>query len=332
MNILLFLKNLQGRGVSKVYLNLAKALKKFGHNPIIVLRENIIEFEIPDIDIFIFDKNTTLATDNLIKERNIDFIISNNVSYLEKIKNLDKNRIFYTVHMLWSKRIFKNLRLKKLFQLKKEYKDKNIIAVSNAVKNDLLNKIRIKPKKIEVIYDIFDFEEIEQKSKEFEINNKYILHVGAFSKEKNHKLLLDLYSKLDTDLELWLIGKGKLEKKIKDYAKKLRIDKKVKFLGFKKNPYPYIRNAKILLITSTDEALPGTAIESLYLNTPVISTDNGGIREILDSKYISNDKTTLIKLINETINKPYKIDKNQIKSKFGFDIIQQYEKIWSNYE
>jgi len=327
-NILLFLKNLKGRGVSKVYLNLAKAFNFYGYNTFIVIRENIIEFDTAGLNITVFEKDITQKVDNFIIEKKIDFIISNNVNFLENIKNLSQNNIYYTVHMLWSKRIFKNLRFKKLWQLKKEYKNKNVIAVSQAVKEDLLKKIKIKPKKIEVIYDIFDFDDIDIKSKEFlPKENNYILNIGAFSKEKNHKLLLKVYKDLNTDLDLFLIGKGKLENKIKNYAKKLGIAHKVKFLGFKTNPYPYIKNARLILLTSNDEALPGVAIEGLYLNTPVVSSDSKGIREILTNelkKFISKNKSELIKNTKIALQNYPTINKNIIKQKFGFDIIQKY--------
>jgi len=327
-NILLFLKNLKGRGVSKVYLNLAKALVLNGYTTYIVIRENIIDFDTDGLNIIIFENNITQNIDNFILEKNIEFIISNNVKLLENIKNLPQDKIYYSVHMLWGERIFKNLRFKKLWELKKEYKNKNVIAISEAVKNDLLKKIKIKPKRIEIIYDMFDFDDIQNKSTEFVPNeNNYILNIGAFSKEKNHKLLLEVYKNLNTNMDLVLIGKGKLENKIKNYAKKLGIETKVKFLGFQKNPYPYIKNAKLMLLTSKDEGLPGTAIESLYLNTPVVSSDSKGIRDILTdelSQFICKNKNELIQKTTIALKNYPIINQSEIKQKFGFDIIQKY--------
>jgi len=208
--------------------------------------------------------------------------------------------------MLWSTRIFKNLRFKKLFELKKEYKNKNIIVGSHAVKNDLLNKIKIKPNSIQVIHDALDFKAIKELShQKIDIDSNYIVNVGAFSKEKNHKLLLETFKALDTDLDLFLIGDGKLKNSIQKLAKKLKIDEKVKFLGWQSNPYPYIKNAKLTLLTSTNEGLPGVAIESLVLKTPLVSYDSIGIREILTNElsyYIAQDKSSLIQKTKEALN------------------------------
>ena len=331
MNILLFLKNLQGRGVSKVYLNLAKGFHRYGHSVTIVIRENIIDFQ-TDTEVIVFTKDITKNVDKLIKDKKIDFIISNNVKYLEGIKNIDSNKILYTIHMLWGSRVIKQLRFKKWLELKREYKNKYIIVDSNAVKDDLLNKIKIKPKKIQVIPDIFDYEEIYKKSKEYKPQYKnYLLHIGAFSKEKNHKLLLKTYAKLNCKYELVLIGNGKLFNDIKKLAKKLKIDNKVHFLGFVKNPYPYIKNAKLLIMTSDNEGLPGVAIESMLLNTPVVSTDSIGIRDILidEFKEFITNKEELADKIKSALNYYPKIDTDKFKKRFSFEIIKEYERIFN---
>ena len=334
-NILLFLKNLKNRGVSKVYINLAYELKRKGYNVHIVIREHIIDFDTKDLNIIIFDKNITSKVDSFIKEKKIDFIISNNVSYLTNLKNISQEKIYYSVHMLWGERIFKNLRFRKLFELKREYTNKNVIAVSKAVKKDLLERIKIKPKKIKVIYDVFDFREIEEKSVEkIEIDNEYILNVGAFSKEKNHKLLIDIFKDLKLDLKLVLIGSGKLENKIRNYVKKKNLENKVIFLGFKQNPYPYIKNAKLTLLTSTNEALPGVAIESLYLNTPVVSTDSIGIREILTDdlkNFIGYKKSDLIEKIYLALENYPLIYKEKLIQKFNKIPVDEYISLIEGY-
>jgi glycosyltransferase involved in cell wall biosynthesis len=328
MNVMLFIKNLQGRGVSKVYINIAKGLKKHGYNPFIVLRENNIEVETYDLSISVINNDFTKNLENFISQNKIDFIISNNVKYLQNIANFPQSNIFYTVNMLWGERIFKQFRFIKLLQLRKEYYNKNIIASSNAVKNDLIEKLKIKPKKIEVIYDVFDFEEIEKKSNEFvpDIQN-YILFIGAFGKEKNPLLLLKTYKKLNTDLKLLIIGKGKLENKMKKYIKKHNLQSKVKFLDFQKNPYPYIKHAKLTLLTSSNEALHGVAVESLYLNTPVVSTDSKGIRDVLTGElkyFIANSQTDLLLKTKKALKHYPEINKEKIKEKFGFNLINKY--------
>ena len=332
MNILLFIKNLQGRGVSKVYLNLAKLLQSGGYNVYFVIRQNIVEFDTSFLNnFFIISENITTNLDNLIEKKKIDYIISNNVEYCQKLSNISQNKIFYSVHMLWGERLFKQLRFKKIWQLQKEYKNKNIIAISNAVKDDLLNKIKVKPKRVDVIYDYFDFDEIEKKSNEYKVNlDNYIVNVGAFSSEKNHKLLIETYKEIDSKYDLVLIGDGKLKAKIEKLVKKYNLESRVHFLGFLKNPYPYLKNAKLTLLSSKNESLHGVAVESLFLNTPVVSTDSKGVREVLTGDlnyFIAKDSKQLISLSQEALLKYPKID-NIYYNKFSKELLNSYNSLF----
>ena len=53
----------------------------------------------------------------------------------------------------------------------------------------------------------------------------------------------------------------------------LKLTDKVFFIGSVKNPYPYIKAAKFLVLCSLYEGLPTVLIEALILQTPIISTD-----------------------------------------------------------
>ncbi|HHH19372.1 MAG TPA: glycosyltransferase [Campylobacterales bacterium] len=287
MDIVLYLKNLQGRGVQKVYLNLAKGLQELGHHVHFVIRQNRIELDYRFLEHFyLFEENVTAHLDILLAQLDDPVLIANDVKTTLELKNIAPERIYHTVHMLWGERIFKQLRLLKWFELKRLYRDKQLIGVSEAVKEDLLHKVKIEPKSIEVIADGFDIEAIQALAQEpIDVQGDYILNIGALSREKNQKLLLESYAKLDTPLALVILGEGKLKASLEKLAHQLGIAERVHFLGFKPNPYPYIKHAKLVVSTSTNEALPGVAIESLILHTPVVSTDSLGIRSVLTGKF-----------------------------------------------
>ena len=57
----------------------------------------------------------------------------------------------------------------------------------------------------------------------------------------------------------------------------------VRMTGKKDNPYPYIKNADLLVCASFTEGYNLTVAEALVLGTPVLSTDCEGPREILDN-------------------------------------------------
>ena len=71
----------------------------------------------------------------------------------------------------------------------------------------------------------------------------------------------------------------------------------VHFLGFRQNPYPYMKAADLVAILSEYEGLALTVAESLVAGTPVISTRTGGVAEMLSDEYgwiIENDLLSIV--------------------------------------
>lgn len=109
------------------------------------------------------------------------------------------------------------------------------------------------------------------------------IHVGSFREQKNHHLLLTAFQQADLpDTELWLIGKGPLEDRIRQLAADLGILHKVRFLGFQANPYSFMARADCCVCTSHYEGFPNALLEALVCSLPIISVDcRYGPREIL---------------------------------------------------
>ena len=83
----------------------------------------------------------------------------------------------------------------------------------------------------------------------------------------------------------------------------------VVFGGFSDNPYPYIKNAKALVLTSDFEGLPTVLIEAIALGTPIITTNcSGGVLEIVDvnSKAVvkDNDPSAIAHAMNLVGERP----------------------------
>lgn len=85
------------------------------------------------------------------------------------------------------------------------------------------------------------------------------------------------------DIGLTIIGNGEDKTKIEDKISELNAGGYVKLAGEKKNPYPYIKNADLLVCSSYYEGYNLTVAEGLMLETPVLSTKCSGPIEILDN-------------------------------------------------
>lgn len=135
------------------------------------------------------------------------------------------------------------------------------------------------------IYNPFDFELIRAKAAKNlpkGVPENFFLVVAALSSRKRIDRLIKAIQKVDSDIELVILGGGDDENSLKRLTHDLGLADKVHFQGFSENPYAYISKAKALLLSSDSEGLPTVLIESLICSTPIISTNcPTGPREIL---------------------------------------------------
>jgi len=311
---------LRGGGAERVALTLHRGFKKLGVNSKVYVLSSKVDYEVGDEDVIVGAN---------INKINGDFIIAHMQDISEKVKGENVWHVIHTTptFRFKEKNFFSRLKHKKRF--KKIYNNKNIIAVSKGVKNDVLNLIT--PKNIKIIYNPFDFEEIRKKAEEkMDLDFEYIVNVGSLTKVKNQALLLKAFTKLDTDLHLVLLGKGNQENNLKKLAKSLGIEKRVHFLGWQSNPYKYIKNAKLFVLSSNVEGFGNVLVESLVLNTPVVSTNcPSGPNEILVgelSEFLAKvgDEEDLASKIQKALIKYPKI-KNEYIEKFNYlEIAKKY--------
>ena len=182
-------------------------------------------------------------------------------------------------------------------QLKKCNK---VICICNEMKENVIKEMPEIKGKLEMIYNPFDIEKIKKLSENiFELSekekklltDKYIIMVSRLElKMKDFFTLFKAYQKIllnSNDLKLYLLGEGPDRKKIEEEIKEMNLEDKILLLGMKKNPYPWIKNAKILIHSSKTEGLPTVLIEALILKKMIISTNcPTGPKEILgNGKY-----------------------------------------------
>lgn len=77
----------------------------------------------------------------------------------------------------------------------------------------------------------------------------------------------------EVDFRWYIIGDGPDLENLKIEQKNLKLDNYIIFEGYKHNPFPYIKNADIFVLTSSYEAQGMVLSESLLLGTPVITTN-----------------------------------------------------------
>jgi glycosyltransferase involved in cell wall biosynthesis len=163
----------------------------------------------------------------------------------------------------------------KYLRIKKKFNHKQLIALSQGIKDDLVNNLGCRENDITVINNPFDTDTIFNAAQEAGNlpPNPYMVYIAALIPRKRHKDLILAYKELDTDLDLVLVGKGPLEHELKSLVNELGLSDRIIFWGWDPNPYRLIKNARLSLLTSEAEGLPRVLIESLLLGVPVVSTD-----------------------------------------------------------
>ena len=227
----------------------------------------------------------------------LDFLhFTNPLNYNPRIKNF-----IVTIHDLaplhskeWVKDWSSSFYFKHLSNIIK--KSKAIIAVSDFTKRDILEKFKISPEKIFIIYEaaleIFkrkiDKDLLNQK---YKISEEYILSVGQLQPRKNLSRLIESYALLSEDLrkryQLVLIGKargseelGTLQRQIE----RLKVGDRLKLLGYvPEEDLPYLYSGAALFVyPSLFEGFGLPIIEALSCGTPTITSNISSLPEVIE--------------------------------------------------
>ena len=102
-----------------------------------------------------------------------------------------------------------------------------------------------------------------------------VVYFGRLIEQKNVSFLLESFAELAQrgDVHLTIIGTGDEEERLKEITRHLLIESRVTFLGFVSNPYPIIRRADVMALTSVWEGAPQVLVEAMVLGTAVVARD-----------------------------------------------------------
>lgn len=210
-------------------------------------------------------------------------------------------------------------------------RSKNVIVVSNSIVNEYVYTNKIKEKMV-VLPNPIDINEIREKANSYTCSDNYdLLYCGRFSPEKNPLLFVDIaekYLESNKNAKIAMIGEGPL----KDEVEKCLISRginQVSLLGFVANPYPIIKNSKVVCMPSIFEGFGLVAVEAMSLGVPIVCSGKGGLSEIVDSStgFICSDLDSYLSslelLEDDTVREKY--SKKCVEKAETFDNIEDYK-------
>jgi len=286
--VVLFNLDLIG-GAGKFIITLAQALQEFNVKTHIILLKEEIEYPLPskiELHILKSESSNKRLIAKALKRRleeigKIDIIFSNSTPSNWILSYLNLPNAYHIVHSVESKKYhgvsgaLKNT-LRKI-KYRRLYNAKRLITVSEGLRHYILEDLKAKPQSIQTIYNPFDIRTIRTLSKESlpEIPKEaYLVHIGRLDiSQKRHDLLLEAYKKASTPYKLYIVGEGEDRYKIKDMINQMGLSNSVILHGYSKNPYAWMRRAKLLILSSDFEGYGRVLTEALIVGTPAISTD-----------------------------------------------------------
>jgi glycosyltransferase involved in cell wall biosynthesis len=157
-----------------------------------------------------------------------------------------------------------------------------VVAVCEQARNNLIAAPFASREKIVCIYNAAQMQHRNGSKPPMKLGFT-LLHVGRLSPAKDQETLLKAFAiaKAKTpDLQLWIVGGGRLRQKLENLAREIGIASNVTFFGEQADVSPFLNAADLFILSSVTEGVPVSLLEALAASLPAVVTDVGGMSEV----------------------------------------------------
>ena len=355
LKVAMLMTNLDDLGVQRVVINLFNHFDKTKIEPTLILWKKEGKFAS-----FLVEGASVIETDHglmrprllfrliryfwIIRTIKPDLVLSfvpvTNVSYA-LIKLLLPRKIgFITCEHAFISRAFSTgeyrgafrLLYSALFRPTYNFLSDRLVMLATVGKKDAVDNWGVDERKIRVIYNPQDIEDLRRRSVEplddpwfNSANGPILIAAGRLTKQKGFDSLIRAFAILNqrTPCKLAILGRGELEQSLKDLASALGVYEHIRFLGFQNNPLKYIKNSTIFVLSSIWEAMPMIVAEAMAIGTPIVSfdcpsgpfemLDGGDCGFLVEDQNIETLALTLLDVLNNPQQAIYKAEKAIVK-------------------
>jgi L-malate glycosyltransferase len=217
---------------------------------------------------------------------------------------------------------------------------KFVFCVSRFFREQLIRRYRISKKNIRVLPNLVN--PIFFNPSDLPNGQYRVLVIGNFIEVKQHNLIIDAWKQINKNLHnalLTLIGEGPLQMELENKISKLNLNNSIVLVGrqSRENIKEHLKKSHLIVSCSKVETFGLSIAEAIAMGRPVVSTNSGGVLDIIDHKngvvLNSNSSDELADCIERVLHNLQKYDSksmsNKIKNSFGEEII--YKKLMSYY-
>lgn len=334
INILHIFISLPVGGAENLLLNTVKGLnpKKFKSIICCIAKKDSIGLEIESLGFSVYELNKlttggfdkTIVTDlqQLIATHDIQ-IVHTHLYHANLFGRLAAKKAsipaISSIHNTYPKRPKLRRRLINWYLSKSTH---TLIAGSQEIKNDIIHWDHVAENKVKLIPNTVDLNSStseltkEQARDALNIPKGSIVlgTLGRLEEQKGHYLLIDTINNLvlqGFNITLLLIGDGRLRSDLEKQTKQLGLSDCIQFLGVRRDIGDLFKAMDIYIMSSLWEGLSLSLLSAMAAELPVISTQVGGVDEVLgDSKYglvvPTEDVDSLTTAVKTLINNPSK--------------------------
>ena len=189
--------------------------------------------------------------------------------------------------------------------------------------------------KCEILYNVINVENLYKTIENEKVAYDYdICYLGRLAEVKNPLRTLKIMKScvdFNRNIKCALIGDGELMDSCQQYIVENKLEKNIELLGFQSCPHKFVKDAKVLLMSSINEGTPMCALEALALGVPLVSTKTDGMVDLIENDkngYLYDEDDQAIKFITKLIddkNMQQVIRKNCLEFSSNYNDIEKYK-------
>lgn len=155
------------------------------------------------------------------------------------------------------------------------------VAISREIQRQMVTHYALKRKPI-VINNPVDIERFENTRREH--RDIVIVTAGRLTEQKNQKFLIEIIGELSKEypaIRLLILGDGPLKSMLIDLIEKTGMSHRIQLTGNVDDIENYFAGADIFALCSDYEGVPLVILEAMAAGLPILSTDVGGVRDVI---------------------------------------------------